>query len=68
MLNITLVDVFTNFFWRNLLKLFMIYNNELEKQNIDYGDFDIINQMKTSKFWFYKEDRSTSQLCSTALL
>ena len=27
------------------------YNNELEKQNIDYGDFDIINQMKTSKFY-----------------
>ena len=27
------------------------YNNELEKQNIDYGEFDIINQMKTSKFY-----------------
>ena len=27
------------------------YNNELEKQNIDYGEFEIINEIKTSKFY-----------------
>jgi hypothetical protein len=27
------------------------YNNELEKQNIDYGDFEIINEMKQSKYF-----------------
>jgi len=27
-----------------------LYNNELEKQNIDYGDFEIMNIMRTSPF------------------
>jgi hypothetical protein len=27
------------------------YNNELEKQNIDYGDFEIINEVKQSKYF-----------------
>jgi hypothetical protein len=28
-----------------------IFNNELEKQNIDYGDFEIINEIKKSKYF-----------------
>jgi uncharacterized protein YfeS len=28
-----------------------LYNNELEKQNIDYGDFPIISTMKQSKYF-----------------
>ena len=27
------------------------YNNELEKQNIDYGEFEIINKIKENKFF-----------------
>ena len=27
------------------------YNNELEKQNIDYGEFEIINKIKESKYF-----------------
>ncbi len=27
------------------------YNNELEKQNIDYGDFPIVNRAKSSKYF-----------------
>lgn len=27
------------------------YNNELEKQNIDYGDFEIMNVIKSSKYF-----------------
>lgn len=27
------------------------FNNELEKQNIDYGDFDIINKVRDSKYF-----------------
>jgi hypothetical protein len=28
-----------------------LYNNELEKQNIDYGEFEIINNVKNSKYF-----------------
>ena len=28
-----------------------LFNNELEKQNIDYGDFEIINEIKNSKYF-----------------
>ena len=28
-----------------------IYNNEIEKQNIDYGEFEIINKIKESKYF-----------------
>lgn len=28
-----------------------LYNNELEKQNIDYGDFEIIQEIKMSKYF-----------------
>ena len=28
-----------------------LYNNELEKQNIDYGEFEIINSVKNSKYF-----------------
>lgn len=33
----------------------LLYNNELKRQNIDYGDFDIINTVKESKY--FKECR-----------
>jgi len=36
---------------RNIMK--EIYNNELEKQNIEYGDFTIISEIKNSEY--YKE-------------
>jgi predicted aldo/keto reductase-like oxidoreductase len=28
-----------------------LFNNDLEKQNIDYGDFEIINVIKQSKYF-----------------
>lgn len=34
---------------RNIMK--EQFNNELEKQNIDYGDFEIIGKIKSSKFF-----------------
>lgn len=39
--------------WDNLGKTIMktTYNNEYEKQNIDYGEFDIINKIKISKYF-----------------
>ena len=39
--------------WDNIGRNYMReqYNNELEKQNIDYGDFPIVNNVRDSKFF-----------------
>jgi hypothetical protein len=39
--------------WDNIGRQIMkeLYNNELEKQNIDYGDFEIVNEIKKSKYF-----------------
>lgn len=39
--------------WDNIGRNFMKehYNNELEKQNIDYGDFSIVNAVRESKYF-----------------
>ena len=39
--------------WDNVGRNFMKehYNNELEKQNIDYGDFPIVNKIKESQYF-----------------
>jgi hypothetical protein len=49
----TLTFIITIPIWDNNGKNYMkeIYNNNLEKQNIDYGDFDIINKIKISKYF-----------------
>lgn len=39
--------------WDNIGRYIMkeLYNNELEKQNIDYGDFEIVNEIKRSPYF-----------------
>jgi len=51
--NESLTFIITIPIWDDLGRKFMKenYNNELEKQNIDYGDFPIVNKVRESNFF-----------------
>ena len=51
--NESLTFIITIPIWDSIGRLYMKehYNNELEKQNIDYGDFIIVNKIRESKYF-----------------